>query len=305
MTENPPDRQRTPWLGWTTRGTGTWWSTVLIIVVPIILATSAALIVLLLTIDVRDNPTAQIDLVKTGLAVGAGTGGIVALVLAGRRQWSNERNSHATENDATERHITELYTKAVEQLGSSEAAVRLGGLYALERLGQNTPNQRETILNVICAYLRMPYIPPGDRPEPNAPSTEHNQFNQRTQQRQVRATAHRILHRHRVHGPDWWDFPAPDLSHANLFHANLTNADLAHANLSHTDLAHTNLSGTDLTNADLYETNLTGANLSKATLTNADLSHANLTGTDLTGTNLNDAILDGTIGLQRPPTSPA
>ena len=39
-----------------------------------------------------------------------------------------------TDRDATERRITELYTKAVEQLGSDKAPVRLGGLYALDRV---------------------------------------------------------------------------------------------------------------------------------------------------------------------------
>ncbi len=38
----------------------------------------------------HDNATNQIELIKTGLTVGAGTGGVVALVLNGRRQWSTE-----------------------------------------------------------------------------------------------------------------------------------------------------------------------------------------------------------------------
>src|SRR5262249_33582048 len=53
----------------------------------------------------------------------------------------------------------ELYTKAVEQLGSDKAPVRLGGLYALERLAQDNSAHRQTIVNVICAYLRMPFSP--------------------------------------------------------------------------------------------------------------------------------------------------
>ena len=72
--------------------------------------------------------------------------------------------------DATERHITELYTKAVEQLGSDKAPVRFGGLYALERLAQDNPAHRQAIVNVICAYLRMPFSPtaPASKPEPEA-----------------------------------------------------------------------------------------------------------------------------------------
>ena len=61
-----------------------------------------------------------------------------------------------TITDATERRVTELYTKAADQLGSDKAPVRLAGLYAMERLAQDNPSERQTIVNVICAYLQMP-----------------------------------------------------------------------------------------------------------------------------------------------------
>jgi hypothetical protein len=134
-----------------------WSLTVLLILVPIIALTAIGLIVLIKAVPVAPDDTAvRVELIKTALTIGAGTGGVVALVLSGRRGWS-------TEHDAAERRITELYTKAVEQLGSDKAPVRLGGLYALERVAQANPGLRQTIVDVICAYLRMPYTarPPG------------------------------------------------------------------------------------------------------------------------------------------------
>ena len=86
-----------------------------------------------------------------------------------------EQSQKDTVKDAIERRVTELYTKAADQLGSEKAPVRLAGLYALERLAQDNPSQRQTIVNVICAYLQMPYTPPGAAPvEPSAdrPSSE-------------------------------------------------------------------------------------------------------------------------------------
>lgn len=56
----------------------------------------------------------------------------VALSVVLRGQRSTEQTMIHTEENARERRITELYTKAVEQLGSDKAPVRLGGLYALE-----------------------------------------------------------------------------------------------------------------------------------------------------------------------------
>jgi hypothetical protein len=78
--------------------------------------------------------------------------------------------------------VTDLYTKAVEQLGSDKAPVRLGGLYALERLGNGNPPLRQTITDVLCAYLRMPYPPEDERAK--------------EEERQVRLTAQRILANH-------------------------------------------------------------------------------------------------------------
>lgn len=107
-----------------------------------------------------DRPKARVDAIRSGLSVGAGTGGAIALLLAARRQWHQEKVAIATDHDAAERRITELYTKAAEQLGNENAPVRLAGLYALERLAQNNPEHRQTIIDVICAYLRMPFTPP-------------------------------------------------------------------------------------------------------------------------------------------------
>lgn len=112
----------------------------------------------------------QIEAIKYGLGVIASGGALAALLLALRRQRLAERSHELairaqelatrahehTESDAAERRVTELYSKAVEQLGSDKAAVRLGGLYSLERVAQNNPVHRQSIVDVICAYLRMP-----------------------------------------------------------------------------------------------------------------------------------------------------
>jgi hypothetical protein len=152
-----------------------------------------------------DQASARLDAVRTGLAAGAGAGAAVGLMLAFRRQHHQEIATDLTDRDAAERRITELYTKAVEQLGSDKAPVRLGGLYALERLAQDNPEHRQTIVNVICAYLRMPFAPaapPASNPEPEAteePAERDTEVGTRTdaigdtwhQERQVRLTAQR------------------------------------------------------------------------------------------------------------------
>ncbi|MFD9701216.1 hypothetical protein [Lentzea sp. NPDC059081] len=119
----------------------------------------------------KDFVTAKLDVVKIALSAVAGGVALFALYLAVRRQMTAERDLRArldaqahTENDAKARRVTELYTKAADQLGSDKAPVRLAGLYALERLGQENPDQRPTIAQLWCAYLRIPYTPPTTAP---------------------------------------------------------------------------------------------------------------------------------------------
>ncbi|MGH3754653.1 MAG: pentapeptide repeat-containing protein [Pseudonocardiaceae bacterium] len=174
----------------------------------------------------------ELDAVRTAGALMAGAGGAIALFLAARRQRSTEMTlehqrevAEATERDATEQRITELYSRAVDQLGSEKAPVRLGGLHALERLAQNNPAQRQTIVDVICSYLRMPFTPPDNQaPSDDAPMDTHNRYEQRRQELQVRLTAQRILAAHL--NPE-----APAVFWADI-DLNLTEAHLHQFNLS-------------------------------------------------------------------------
>jgi hypothetical protein len=121
-------------------------------------------------------------------------------MLAVRRHHLQEMATVLTDRDATERRITELYTKAVEQLGNDKAPVRLGGLYALERLAQDNPAQRQTIVNVICAYLRMPFSSMAPNTKAQTVAIEDEEKPEIgdlwQQERQVRLTAQPILADH-------------------------------------------------------------------------------------------------------------
>jgi hypothetical protein len=83
------------------------------------------------------------------------------------------------------------YGQAVEQLGHDKAAAgRLGGLYALERLAQDHPHYRQTVADVVCAYLRMPF----QSPQRAAGDQQTNATADVVQQElQVRLTAQRLL----------------------------------------------------------------------------------------------------------------
>lgn len=162
--------------------------------------------------DQRDS--VHLDTIRTAASIVVGTGGAAALLLTARRQRSTELDLKQKEHDATERRVTELYGKAADQLGSDKAPVRLAGLYALERLAQDNAAHRQTIVNLVCAYLRMPFAPPpasGDDPTAATARPRRNGVRPRPrpggnteelQELEVRQTAQRLLVAHLRPGND-------------------------------------------------------------------------------------------------------
>ncbi|MFB8347900.1 pentapeptide repeat-containing protein [Streptomyces niveus] len=129
------------------------------------------------------------DLVKLSFGVVAGAGALVALVVAYRRQRLDEVGAH---REATRLH-TERFTQAVEQLGSDSPAIRLGGVHALAGLADDAPddNLRQTCVDVLCAYLQLPFTPdPGNDP---THQEEHHRY---LALRKVRHTILRLIGDH-------------------------------------------------------------------------------------------------------------
>src|SRR5262245_35597990 len=51
--------------------------------------------------------------------------------------------------------ITERFTKAIEQLGDKERLmVRLGGIYALERIAKDSASDHWSVMEVLTAFVR-------------------------------------------------------------------------------------------------------------------------------------------------------
>lgn len=171
--------------------------------------------------DGSTSSNARLDAIRTVGTLVLGAGGAIGLLLAARRQQTAELDlahkrrvqehaeklaaeNHAhqvrvalnTEADATQRRITELFDAAVDKLGSDKAAVRFGGLYALERLAGHAPDQQRAISAVLCAYLRMPYLPPGDDPGPDADDETRLRYERRREEREVRLAVQRVLGEH-------------------------------------------------------------------------------------------------------------
>jgi hypothetical protein len=55
---------------------------------------------------------------------------------------------------AQQGQVTERFTRAIDQLGHAELDVRLGGIYALERIANDSLDDRATIAEVLTAFVR-------------------------------------------------------------------------------------------------------------------------------------------------------
>jgi uncharacterized protein YjbI with pentapeptide repeats len=88
------------------------------------------------------------------------------------------------------RTLNERFATAAEQLGSDKPAVRLAGVYAMAGLGDDWEENRQTCVDVLCAYLRMPYEPD---PGQDAPAPQRLAFQAI---REVRFTVIRVITAH-------------------------------------------------------------------------------------------------------------
>ncbi len=176
--------------------------------------------------------------------------------------------------------VTDRYTRAIEQLGSGMLDVRIGGIYALERIARDSARDQPTVIEVLSAFIRehsLEQWPPSE-PDGEAP--------QRRTRPDVQAALTVIGRRD----------PECDVRKCDLRGAVLVRADVALARLAHADLTGATLTGAalnhaDLTHACLADAVLSGARLNRVRLTGATLNHADLTGAVLDGAQLTGAVL--------------
>lgn len=134
------------------------------------------------------------DLAKLVLAVTGGVGAVVALVIAYRKQQLGE----AAEKREDTKLLAERFSKSAEQIGSDKAATRLAGIYSLASLADDWPEGRQTCIDVLCAYLRMPYDPPALNTKEN--TTQKDRDTTTKEEQQVRHTVIRLVSTHLQEG---------------------------------------------------------------------------------------------------------
>jgi uncharacterized protein YjbI with pentapeptide repeats len=237
---------------------------------------------------------------------------------------SQERTQRLTEQG----QITDRFTRAIEQLGAMDddgnprLEIRLGGIYALERIDKESLERvyHSTVMEVLTAYVRAnapwpPQLsessergfvkPPGGSPsdsmsdeaaEQDRRSKQDAEPAQRTPSTDIQAIFDVLKRRKEDDVPEEHrvqrlDLRGTDLRGANLLRAPLKDADLSRSHLQGASLFEAKLEGANILEADLTEANLRGANLRRADFSGAKLSEADLTEANLREANLREADL--------------
>jgi uncharacterized protein YjbI with pentapeptide repeats len=224
------------------------------------------------------------------------TGALIGAVLTSRTIQVNR-----------EGQITDRFTKAITQLGDDKLDVRLGAIYALERIARESGKDHGPIMEVLTTYLReharvqparaIPWQPVRAvgplQPEDQARSTDAgNPPRLRADFQAIATVLGRRPEKRRREEQSPLDLREVDLRAADLTGAYLEEALLSEAHLERAKL-HANLEGSDLTGAHLEGADLGSAHLKGADLSDAHLEGAKLLGAYLVGAHLHGAHLEG------------
>jgi uncharacterized protein YjbI with pentapeptide repeats len=176
--------------------------------------------------------------------------------------------------------------------------MRIGGIYALERIARDSEKDHWTVMEALCAFIRdesnkIATTAQAAEQPPTSENGDQQATNSKTdaENPKLRSDIQIAL---TVIGRRFWvdkerqqnlrlDLSGAYLSKANLSGADLIRADLSGANLSEADLCEAKLTQANLREADLSGADLSCAYLSGARLYEAKLSGAKLMGADLTG----------------------
>ncbi|GAB2606911.1 hypothetical protein GCM10027168_44710 [Streptomyces capparidis] len=181
--------------------------------------------------------------------------------------------------------ITSRFNAAIGNLGSQSLDVRLGGVYALQRIMQDSARDHPTVVTVLAAFaqrhagsstksLKEP-LESAETREPGADVRAAIATLARRRPDRDRGTVIDLsktdLRGLELTGKAPIRLPEVDLSEADLRSAVLSGADLRKASMNHA-----NLEGADFTEVDLRGAQLTGARLDSSRFDNADLRGADM-----------------------------
>jgi hypothetical protein len=90
------------------------------------------------------------DSALTATLIGVGGTVIVGIAGFGASVW----NARETTKMTLQGQVADRYLRAIGQLGSDKLDVRLGSIYALERIAHDSPQDQPPVMEVLAAFIR-------------------------------------------------------------------------------------------------------------------------------------------------------
>ena len=230
--------------------------------------------------DELNRRTLANEIFRSHWSVAVGIGGLVALIFLGVRSMAMYKQAAIAEQG----QITERFTRAIDQLGAADKngepklEIRLGAIYALERIARDSERDHWTVMEVLTAYVRENTRSKDTEPvageEPQAEEPRPAKNPPRIDIQAILTVLGRRERSQAREGDLNLDLTETDLCRANLVEAHLENASLRGAHLEgaylfEAHLEKAKLFGAHLENAYLSEAHLEGAYLGRADLRNA------------------------------------
>jgi Pentapeptide repeats (8 copies) len=169
---------------------------------------------------------------------------------------------------AEDKQVTERFSKGIEHLGSDKIDIRLGGIYALEQIANDSSKYHWTIVEILSAFVRekCPIIELALESEAQSDSSKQTPDNT-TEKIQADVQAALTVISRRKSEQQNPEGKRIDLRRVNLVGLEIQNAKFSYVDFRFSDLSHAKLWGADLSNAFLDS-----VNFYKAILVEADLS---------------------------------
>jgi len=273
-----------------------WWVRILqvwLIVAVALVATTSLLILAILFLPARMVSTTQVPNISERLKLQNDVRTTLVQALGGLVLIGGAYFTWRTIRTNKEGQITERYTRAIDQIGSDKVDVRVGGIFALERIARESRRDRAPVSYVLAAFIRhhselenavnpqaapiayAGYVDPAARPpaDVQAALTVLGRRDRRDETKDTHI----------------------DLSGIAMVGADLRGAHLERAWLVNTVLAGAHLEHAHLEGALLYGANLEGARLEKTHLEDARLDNVRFYGARLYGTHLEGATVHGVV----------
>ena len=224
--------------------------------------------------------------------------------------------------------LDDRYQTGIELLGHAKLSVRLGGIYALERVAESDPlTYHIPTMSVLSVFIRNWHIKHEQEGRQDNTALDNEQkglpedvrailevIGRRSRKQHEIELERKYLvnlrgaHLHRWAPDVLLSAPEPDFSNVDFSYADLSEVKLSLVKLVNSRFAYANLSEARFVHADLSHASFLGADLSEARFAHANLSDASFWLAKLSGTDLKEVkgltqeqINEAKIDAQRPP----